>query len=248
LGAFSEWSGIGAQVGATFGAYDLSGTDYRFKNQDKAETQGFLTYGLFRRATPDNGWSGALVHDWMFNDTFGVLAENPTISQWRWQIGYVLNERNEIGVWGTGSGQSASDIVGPFGQVIWQNQNHYNIYSHHKWGVGGADTTIYVGVPEHGRLAVVPVGSRNIGSFIAGASANVPLSDFVSLYSLVTYMHPAIGAGDQASNDEAWQILTGVSFSFGKRARSADVHGKRWSPVMPVANNGYFLVDTNKWY
>ncbi len=248
LGTFSERTGIGAQIGATFGSYDWSGTDYRFKNQDKAETQGFLTTGFFRRATSESRWSGAFVNDWMFNDTFGVLAENPTLSQWRWQIGYALNEWNEFGIWGTGSGQSDSRMVAPFGNVVWQSHNQYSLYMHHKWGVGGADTTISVGVPEHGRLAEVPVGSRNIGSFVVGMATNAPLSDYVGLYSLVTYMHPSIGAGAFASNDEAWQIMTGVSFSFGGRARSETVRGNRWAPLTPVANNGYFLVDTNKWY
>jgi hypothetical protein len=61
-------------------------------------------------------------------------------------------------------------------------------------------------------------------------------------------MHPAVGAGEFGSSDEAWQIFTGISYSFRGRARSSNVYGRRWSPLMPVANNGYFLVDTNKWY
>ena len=65
LGKFSEWTGLGFQIGGTVGVFDWAGTDYRPANQDKAETQGFLTYGLFRkpdencRVTPPScrtGW------------------------------------------------------------------------------------------------------------------------------------------------------------------------------------------------
>ena len=43
IGRFSDWTGIGMQIGGTIGVYDWSGTDYRLANQDQAEMQDFFT-------------------------------------------------------------------------------------------------------------------------------------------------------------------------------------------------------------
>ena len=70
-----------------------------------AEQQVFLTAGLFRRAFAGDHFSSrfsvGIAHDWMVNEAYGLYAQSFTISQWRGQIGYMLNEANEIGVWGT---------------------------------------------------------------------------------------------------------------------------------------------------
>ena len=244
LGELSDWTGIGAQIGGTVGIYNWSGTGYRMDHQNIAETQGFLTYGLFRKANENSPWSASLVHDWMFNHNFSVMAEDPTLSQLRGQVGYAVSDWNEIGLWGACRTGSDSRQVPAFGRVTWQAINQLNVYWHYKWGIGQPDTWLWVGVPERDRLA----GNNSLGDYLAGALANCPFSERVSLYALVTYMHPSASAGPAGSLEEAWSFAIGLSLYPGRDARSKTVKGRGWLPQLPVATNGYFLVDASDTY
>jgi hypothetical protein len=244
LGEFSDWTEIGFQLGGSVGVYDWSGTNYRLSRQDQAQTQGFITYGFFRKANENCPWSAAVVQDWMLNSNFGVFAENPTLGQWRGQLGYSVNAWNEVGIWGTWRGQGDTRQVNFFGPVTWRPVQQLNKYWHHKWGLGGADTWMWVGIPEHDRLA----GGGSLGDYIAGALANVPLGERVMLYTLVTYMHPSARPGPAGSMEEAWNFTVGLAFFPAFNARSSTVAGQCWMPQLPVANNGYFLVDASQTY
>lgn len=164
LGPISEWTGIGFQVGGTAGVYDWSGTDYRPRSTD-SQMQGFLTYGLFRRPDENCAVTGAIVQDWMFNDNYGVFSQNPTLSQWRGQLGYALNWRHELGMWGTWRGRSDTRDVAGIGPTKWQAVNQLMAYWHYKFRPGGADTWIWLGAPDHSRLS----GGGSLGSWIASA-------------------------------------------------------------------------------
>jgi hypothetical protein len=244
LGTLSDLTGIGFQGGATIGVFDWVGTDYRTRNTDVAETQGFFTYGFFRKANQISNWSGALVQDWMLNSNFGVFGQNPTLSQLRGQIAYATSARNEFGLWG--ACRVAGDIrdVPNFGQRAWRPVDQLNVFWHYKWSLDGADTMIWVGVPEHDRMSK----QGSLGDYLAGAQAIVPLSDRVSVYTLATYMHPSSRPGPSGAVDEAWNFTIGLWFYPGRNARSKTVAGQCWLPLVPVANNGYFLVDTNRTY
>lgn len=243
LGAFSDLTGVGFQMGGSVGAFNFSGTGYG-KESNEAQTQGFLTYGLFRKANENCRWNAALVQDWMFNDNFGVFAQNPVLSQGRAQVGYAVNAANEFGLWGTWRYLSASRYVPGEGTIVWRPVDQLNLYWHHKWTAGGADTRIWVGVPERDRLS----GGGSLGDYLAGALANVPLNDRFGLFALVTYMHPSARPGPAASREDAWNFSIGVTLFPGRNARSTTVSGRCWMPQMPVANNGYFFTDTNDSY
>ena len=245
LGAFSDLTGIGFQMGGSVGAFNWSGTDYRFKDRNEAQTQGFLTYGFFRKANDRSRFNAAIVQDWMFNDNFGVYAQNPTLSQGRAQVGYAVNAANEFGLWGTWRYLSDSRFVaGEDERIVWRPISQLNLYWQHKWSAGGADTRIWVGVPERHRLS----GGGSLGDYLAGALANVPLSDRFGLFTLVTYMHPSARPGPAGSREDAWNFSVGVTLFPGRIARSTNVSGRCWMPQLPVANNGYFLNDTNHSY
>jgi len=244
LGEFSEATGIGFQIGGSAGVYDWSGNDYRVSSLDQSQVQGFITYGLFLRATEENPLSVAVVQDWMLNDNFSVFAENPVLHQWRGYVGYAVSECNEIGIWGTWRGQADTIDVSGFGPVTWRPINQVNLFWHHKWEVGGPDTAMWIGIPEEERLK----GPGSLGEYIAGASANVPLNDQIALYTLITYMHPSAGAGVAGAKEDAWDFTIGLSYQLGGSVRSSTVRGQRWAPLLPVANNGYFLVDASQTY
>ena len=244
LGQISERTGIGAQVGGSAGVYDWAGTDYRMHGADETLMQGFLSYGLFRRATEDSGWSAAVVQDWMFNDNFSVFGQDPTLSQWRGQLGYAINDWHEAGVWGAFRGNGDSRNVPDWGPVSWRAVNQLSAYWRAKWNCGGPETFIWFGIPERDRLQ----GDGSLGDYFVGASAQLPLGERVAMYTLLTYLHPSASAGANGAKEDAWVFIIGLTFHPRGDARSSTVRGHRWAPLLPVANNGVFLVDASANY
>ncbi len=242
LGSVSELTGIGFQIGGSAAAYDWSGADYRLTHQNQAEPQGFVTYGLFRKPSNDFPWSAAVVQDWMINANYGVDAENPTLSQVRFQLGFAPSAMNEVGVWGAVRVLDDTRNVPTIGSTTWRPLDQLNAYWHHKWEAGGADTWLWIGAPEQDRF----FGNGSLGDWIAGALANVPLNDRVGLYAMVSYMHASGRAGPAAAPDEAWDFIVGLTFYPRSNARSDSIAGQCWMPELPVANNGTFLVDGNR--
>ena len=130
-----------------------------------------------------------------------------------------------------------------FGTVSWRPVDRVDYFWHHKW-MFGADTWLSAGLPEDDRLA----GGGSLGSWLASAWASVPLNERISMYTLVTYMRPSAKPGPAATMDEAWNFTVGLAFYPRGGARTATVAGDCWSPLLPVANNGTFLVDASQTY
>jgi hypothetical protein len=243
LGEFSDWTGIGFQAGGSIGIYNWSGTDYRMDDQNEAQTQGFITTGFFRKATVDSPWTAGLVFDWMINNNFGIFNESPTLNQWRYRLGYLFNDCNEIGVWGTVHGQDSTRDVRFFGPVTWRAEDQISVFSHHKWQFG-ADTTLWIGAPLGHSLE----NGFSLGSFIAGARGDMPLSDLLALYAQVTYMRPSFGPGPAAAEHDEWSFVIGLTIYPRHDSRTPTVANEGWAALLPVANNGTFFVDTNRYY
>lgn len=243
LGPITEATGIAAQIGSSVGVYNWAGTDYRMARQDVAQPQGFLTYGLFRRASETSRWSAALVQDWMFNSNFGVFAQNPTLSQVRGQVGYNLNDRNAIGLWGAFGVHGDSRDVPGFGITRWRSIDQISFFWNYQWEFG-TSTSLWVGLPEQTRIT----GNESLGDYIAGVRVDTPLSHRFSTYASVTYMHPSASAGPAGAAEDEWSFAVGVAFYPGRNARMPTISGARGVPLLPVATNGLFMVDTDKWY
>ncbi|MCA9179965.1 MAG: hypothetical protein KDA51_00890, partial [Planctomycetales bacterium] len=91
-------------------------------------------------------------------------------------------------------------------------------------------------------------GEGSVGDYVVSAIGDCPLNDVVSLVSGVTYMHPSSRPGITAAKDEMWNFSVGISIYLGRNARSATVAGQQHMPLLPVADNGTFIVDTDKTY
>jgi hypothetical protein len=65
---------------------------------------------------------------------------------------------------------------------------------------------------------------------------------------MVNYMHPSASPGPAAAKEDAWNLSLGIAFYWHGLARSPTVRGNRWTPLLPVANNGLFLVDASDTY
>src|SRR5262249_27639485 len=103
LGGFTELTGISGQIGGSYGFDDWNrrARNIRTPKTNDLQEQAFITAGLFKRANEHSNFSYGVVHDWMLNQLWGAYAINPTIGQWRAQIGYATSAWNEFGAWGT---------------------------------------------------------------------------------------------------------------------------------------------------
>ena len=119
--------------------------------------------------------------------------------------------------------------------------NQANLFWHHKYDFGG-DSWFWVGLPQDSRLN--PFLGGNLGDFLVGGSVIAPLSDYLALYGNFQYMHPSASPGATADSESAWYIAFGLQYYVGGTARSSTIAGNCWLPLLPVANNGNFLVDT----
>ncbi len=243
LGAFSDATGIALQVGGSYGIYDWSGrpANAGTLNTVDVQQQGFFTLGAFKRANDHSNFSYGVVHDWMFNQNWGATAINPTLGQWRGQLAYATSAWNEFGAWGTYRDKGDSNVTGNGTTVFTRSINQVNAFWHHKYDFGG-DSWIWVGVPQDSRLDHNLGG--NLGDFLVGGSVIAPLSDYVSLYGNMQYMHPSSRPGSQSDGESAWYVAFGLQWYVGGHARSTTVAGQCWQPLLPVANNGSFLVDS----
>lgn len=234
FGLFDKW-GIGGQLGASNGAYDFDGRDSG-PEPSAVQSQVFLTGGLFKRA--DKGWpfTVAVVYDWMINDNFGVNADEPSFGQLRGLISMPLGCKNDIGLWGTLRTNSSTQDGTTYEAV-----NQYNVFWKH-WFPCGSDATVYVGMTDNSRHGL---GGGSLGSWIVGGSFHVPLCDHWAVFGDVTYMRPSapLGNGD-ASFQNSYNVSVGFAFYPCTCLRQRSSCNRGWLPVLPVANNGSFLVNS----
>ena len=98
---------------------------------------------------------------------------------------------------------------------------------------------------------LVVIGSLTTALFFGGILSQLaagPLSDRIAVYSSVMYMHQSGTEGGPSSFDEAWSFTVGIAIHPRANSRSTTVAGRRWAPLLPVANNGSFLIDGSATY
>lgn len=231
--------GIGWQLGMSYGAYDWKGSS--FAKPRTTQQQVFVTTGFFRKAAGNQRLSFGVVYDWMINDNWGRYGVNPTMGQWRGQIEWAFSGSNAVGIYGCRRGRYSVQTYSN-GQASFDVRNQavdqVNLFWHHKFA-SGADSRVWVGVPENSRL----YEQGSLGDFIIGANLQMPVTDRLALYGNAQYMNPSASASVVATAEEGWNIGAGIVWYFGGHARSKKINGKCWLPYMPVANNSTFLVD-----
>ncbi len=231
-----EDSPIRGQVGASYGVYDLKGRDT--VSQSSSEQQTFITLGVSKRSDVLHGdqLSWGLVYDQFWAHQWGLIAGELYVGQVRGLVGWAVDDYNEFGVWGafrtTGDNSVSPDVgvlTAPIQPVRAMNQ--YNVFWRRYYDFGG-QTMIWLGGND----------PADVGSWLVGALGQAPLNDYVSLYGNFTFSLPGSATGVVGSNEEMWAFGVGLSYSFGGKADNRSVSGRQGLPLMPVANNGSFLI------
>lgn len=223
------------QIGGSYGAYDLKGRDTPVAFDSSLEQQVFVTFGLYKRSDISCGsrYSYGMVIDEFLAQRWGTLAQSLDIAQLRGQVGYAVDEANEIGAWCAVSldRETATTVSsqGTLEQI--QGMDQFNLFWHRNW-VSGGDTTLYGGIIEN----------ADLGDWVVGATGRAPLSSKTALYGGFAYCGPHSGTGTFGALEESWNVSFGVLFYPGCKAFNENVSGQKNMPLMPVANNGTFLI------
>jgi hypothetical protein len=229
------------QIGGSYAGYDLSGRDGDFgsgaADDTPVEQQLIFTGGVYRRSDVCAGerLAWGLVLDTLYDTNFGEQANDIFLTQIRGVVGYAWDENDELGVWGAfrANWQGLTTETGDRFRVRALDQ--VNLFWHHNWAFGG-DTWLYVG------------GAEEPAEWILGLAGQAPLSQSVALFGGVTWGIPSAPAGDQGLgseqnySEEYWNLSFGLVWYPGCKAANDSVSGHRGLPLLPVADNGSFLV------
>jgi Family of unknown function (DUF6666) len=229
---FSLWrlENIRGQIGASYGVYDFKGRDT--VSNSSAEQQTFVTLGVYKRSEVLYGdrISWGLVYDQFWAHQWGLFASELYAGQVRGIIGYAISNWNEFGVWGafrTTGDNSVAGIAPPPVRAM----NQYNVYWRHNFGFGG-QSMLYIGGND----------PADIGSWLFGFLGQAPLNDNLGLYGNFVFSEPGSATGLVGSNEQEWAFGAGVTWYFGGKSVSPTVSGQKGLPLLPVANNGSFLI------
>lgn len=228
-------SALRGQFGASYGAYDFHGREGTDVANEEAsiEEQVFLTGGVYKRSDVCCGdyLSYGLVYDVMLTDNTGERTDSIGIGQVRGLVGYALNEASEVGVWA--AFRAGNDTVAG---VPYRAMDQINFFWHYNW-IYGADTMAYLG------------WSDDPGMMVFALNGQAPLSSSTALFGNVVYNLPSTGGGDtrggvnDAFNQETWNVTFGLVYYFGGKAVSRNVSGNAGLPLLPVADNGTFMLQ-----
>jgi hypothetical protein len=98
----------------------------------------------------------------------------------------------------------------------------------------GADTRLYTGFADE------------VGEWVFGALGEVPISPCVSLFGGgATCILPSTGGGGLGDEyaEEVWKGTAGVAYYPRGNAMSRTVSGRRWMPLLPMADNSSFVIS-----
>lgn len=221
---------VDVQLGGSYGLYNWDGRQNQvFASPQSLLQQGFLTTGF---GFTYGAFHTVLVYDRMFTNNFGIFNLNPSFDQLRLKEGFRFR-CEEIGIWGTVHlCTSNKEAVGL--PISYRAIDQVNLFWTHFFS-NDARTTLWVGLPYRHSL-MYP--GRTPGSFIAGFAARAPLGRCFFFDGYGSYMAARRTTPFRQSCNYGANVCVGVTYYFGETCFDD-------SNVLPVANNSYFMVDTN---
>lgn len=235
--------GLGLQMGASYGAYDFAGRGFTHRNQKDIQSQGFVTFGFFKRPLHRSPWSAGLAYDVMLNKNFSIYSESPTLTQWRAQLACFFGDFDEFGLWASWSGPTTHksyryyDLCGH--KISYRAVAQFNFFWRHICE-NNVETAVWIGVPFAKRLNRTL--SEYPGKYIVGGKICVPFGDAWELAGRAQYVQPATKKGPFGSRDYSTNIAIEIGYDFGGNATKSPAAAP-WTPYLPLANNSNFMVD-----
>jgi hypothetical protein len=232
--------GCGYQLGFQALQSNFSGNQVGFgsvaNTTNAAETsdrhQYFVTAGIFRRAEYNLEWGVAfdLMHD--------TYYQNADLKQLRTEVGWWFTPCCEIGY--SGAYRLTSDtITNSFGRNIdgkLDPTDQFVAFARHVFENGG-----------EGRIWA---GATGDGDGLVGADCWIPLGNGFALQNSFNYLSPKLFRGNAADSttgvqtggeiNESWNLSINLVWYIGKNAQ--DVASSCYRPLLPVADNGQFMV------
>lgn len=243
VAGFNTGFGLGdsklrGQFGASYGVYDLRGRIRLVPEDNDVENQGFFTTGLYKRGDMVNDCDrvsyGAVI-DVFATDNWGINANTINLGQVRYMAGYALNEKVEIGGFGSAhlwDDQAAVTVAGAPGvQREVRAANSLNGYLRGNTAFGG-QLMAYAGGFD----------GADIQGWQFGLAGESPLSRWFSLYGNFNYAVPSANSGPTGSGEEQFSVQFGLAYYLGGKAVSPSVTGQKGLPLFDVANNSSFLI------
>ncbi|MCI0357961.1 MAG: hypothetical protein L0211_05735 [Planctomycetaceae bacterium] len=230
---------VRVQLGGSYAGYDLSGRDGDDGadplHSSSAEQQMFFTGGVYRRSDVCGGvpCSWGAVIDVNYDNHFGEQAQEILLTQARGIVGYAIDECNEFGIWGASRMNWQRIQSNTVDRFRVRGLTQANLFWHRNWSFGG-DTWLYVGAAEEP------------AEWILGLSGQAPLSHSVALFGGFAWGIPSAPEGDplgdQNYSEQYWNLSFGIVWYPGCKASSDKVSGHAGLPLLPVADNGTFMV------
>jgi hypothetical protein len=212
-------TGIAYQVGLTAVESNFSQDQTPGALHDGERDQIFFTAGLFHRAVCE-GLQWGVVYDYLRD---GYL-ENFGLQQLRTEMSVVAAGGNELGFWGAfgfGSDDFQSGLV---------EATDIYAFFYRKTMETGSQGRLWAGWTPQGALV--------------GADMHMPLSVSIALEGSFNYLIPQgnddlLTGGDQ--KHEIWSLGVNLVWYMG---RNPGLHQSPVRPLLPVADNSYFLINT----
>lgn len=222
------------EAGGSYGLYDFAGrTSTSFKNTNSFQQQGFITGSVSRETPCSSGINVGVAYDWMFNKNFGVFAVDPSISQVRGQLGYLIKGGNELGILGTidtnTSHQKYESLPLKFRAISQANLFWCHYFKNNAYGM------LWAGTPYRQGLMY---SSGRAGRYIIGGRFWAPLTRSLSMNGHFAYMGAQSASNGIESKNYAANVSFALTYAFGH-------HKLKQTPYMGLADNSNFLVDTN---
>jgi hypothetical protein len=214
--------GVGLQGGISAVLSDFHGTPF---TNAGSRTQEFVTVGLFDRLPFGCGKSlnWGFAYDWLQDDYFALLR----FGQWRVKLAFEFSPWDEVGGWAAipDHGDSGTFENPPSDFLHFTPLAQGSVYWRHTWANEVSLT---------GRFGV----AEEPGEFVFGADGRAPISRCLSLTGGFTYILPSARGGLGGQSEEIWNVSVGLEFI---PAGNPCIRN-RFSPLLPVADNGSFAV------
>lgn len=212
---------IGFQLGLMATQSNFQGHQVEGEAVEEGRDQLFFTAGLFRRA---------LCHEFQWGAVFDFMHDSyydtTDVKQIRAELSYVISPKWEWGFWGAFNSSRESVLVNDV-PILYEATDQYTFFYRRQFDCGG-----------DGRLWAGFTGNSD---FLLGTEFILPIGRSWALQNSFHFLIPKEGGDAVGQREESWSLGMSLVWYPGQAVHCALQHPYR--PLLPVANNGNFMVD-----